>query len=77
MAVDWHIRTSRQEGTDDRAVCSVCGRTVDVNDVEDTSGWRWYSDGRGGLRPLCKSCPVPEDAEFPSEEQSARPPRDH
>jgi hypothetical protein len=43
----------------DLTVCSVCGAAADVDDVEDTNGWRWYSDGRGGLRPLCATCPPP------------------
>jgi hypothetical protein len=41
------------------SVCSVCGCSVPVGDIEDTNGWRWYSDGRGGLSPLCASCPPP------------------
>ena len=41
------------------SICSVCGRAVADDDIEDTNGWRWYSDGRGGLRPLCETCPVP------------------
>jgi hypothetical protein len=46
-------------GSPGSSVCSVCGRTVADNDIEDTNGWRWYSDGRGGLRPLCATCPAP------------------
>ena len=41
------------------STCSVCGRAVADDDIEDTNGWRWYSDGRGGLRTLCATCPVP------------------
>jgi hypothetical protein len=41
------------------SICSVCGCTVADEAVEDTNGWRWYSDGRGGLRPLCATCPDP------------------
>ena len=41
-------------------VCAVCGVAVDdEGGIEDTSGWRWFSDGQGGLLPLCPSCPVP------------------
>ncbi len=41
--------------------CAVCGATVEVGDISDTSGWRWYSDGRGGLHALCPTCPPPDD----------------
>jgi hypothetical protein len=41
------------------SICSVCGCTAVDDDVDDTNGWRWYSDGRGGLHPLCATCPVP------------------
>jgi hypothetical protein len=53
-------------------VCVVCGRRVDLEDTESTSGWRWFSDGRGGLYPLCESCPVPE--EFLSQPEQRRRP---
>lgn len=53
--------TARRDDTDPGAssICSVCGRVVAEDDVENTSGWRWYSDGRGGLRTLCATCPAP------------------
>jgi hypothetical protein len=41
------------------SVCSVCGRAVAEGDIENSNGWRWYSDGRGGLHTLCASCPAP------------------
>ncbi len=41
--------------------CAVCGATVEVGGISDTSGWRWYSDGRGGLHALCPTCPPPDD----------------
>jgi hypothetical protein len=57
---------NERKGTD-LTVCSVCGAAADVDDVEDTNGWRWYSDGRGGLRPLCATCPPPASVEQDSE----------
>jgi hypothetical protein len=51
------LRTAEEERRD---VCAVCGVSVDSEDIEDTNGWRWFSDGRGGLLPLCPDCPVPE-----------------
>jgi transcription initiation factor TFIIIB Brf1 subunit/transcription initiation factor TFIIB len=50
------------------SVCSVCGCVADVNDIEDTNGWRWYSDGKGGLKPLCATCPPP----LPAEDEATR-----
>ncbi len=45
------------------AVCAVCGATIeDDGDIEDSSGWRWFSDGQGGLLTLCPACPPPEQA---------------
>ncbi len=41
------------------SICSVCGSAVAEDDIENTNGWRWYSDGRGGLRTLCATCPAP------------------
>ena len=41
--------------------CVVCGAETNANEIEDTNGWRWFSDGKGGLLPLCASCPVPEE----------------
>jgi hypothetical protein len=41
-------------------VCAVCGAVADDADLEDTNGWRWFNDGKGGLLPLCASCPPPE-----------------
>jgi len=40
-------------------VCVSCGVRVNLEDVESTNGWRWFSDGAGGLFPLCETCPVP------------------
>jgi hypothetical protein len=52
----------RLDANDQQGVCAVCGRAVeDEGDIEDSSGWRWFSDGRGGLLPLCPTCPVPPD----------------
>ena len=76
MAVEWHIPSTGSEQAKDEAVCSVCGCTVDVDDVEDTSGWRWYSDGRGGLLPLCKSCPLPKNADLFADGASPPPTSD-
>jgi hypothetical protein len=42
------------------SVCTVCGAEVEEGDVEDTNGWRWFSDGKGGLHPLCPTCPPPK-----------------
>jgi len=47
-----------------RQVCCVCGKVTEGQEIEDTNGWRWFSDGRGGLWPLCATCPVPDA--FPS-----------
>jgi hypothetical protein len=44
---------------DATSVCSACGSSVADDNVTDTNGWRWYSDGEGGLRPLCATCPAP------------------
>ena len=44
---------------DATSVCSTCGCSITDDDIDDTNGWRWYSDGRGGLRSLCATCPVP------------------
>jgi cold shock protein len=41
--------------------CVVCGGQASTTTVEDTNGWRWFNDGRGGLAPLCSTCPVPPD----------------
>ena len=41
------------------SVCSICGCTVAEDDIENSNGWRWYSDGRGGLSTLCATCPAP------------------
>lgn len=45
--------------SDATSVCSTCGCTVADGNIDDTNGWRWYSDGRGGLHPLCANCPAP------------------
>ena len=47
-------------GSDRRSVCAVCGAVLDDDGaIEDSNGWRWFSDGRGGLHSLCPTCPVP------------------
>jgi len=47
------------------AVCAVCGAAIeDHDDIEDSNGWRWLSDGRGGLLPLCPTCPTPPDIAY-------------
>jgi hypothetical protein len=52
----------RLDENDQPDACAVCGSAVeDDGDIEDTNGWRWFSDGRGGLLPLCPTCPVPTD----------------
>jgi hypothetical protein len=63
MALELPAAVVDVDGQDDFSVCSVCGSSVPIGDIEDTNGWRWYSDGRGGLRPLCASCPPPAVAE--------------
>jgi len=40
-------------------VCAVCGAVANDSDLEDTNGWRWFNDGKGGLLPLCAACPPP------------------
>lgn len=53
---------SSLDQNDQPAVCSVCGAALEEDgDIEDSNGWRWFSDGRGGLLPLCPTCPVPTD----------------
>jgi hypothetical protein len=42
-------------------VCAVCGAVADDSDLEDTNGWRWFNDGKGGLLPLCATCPPPAE----------------
>ena len=42
-----------------RSSCSGCGRDEPAcDDAEGAVGWRWYSNGRGGLWPLCAACVV-------------------
>jgi hypothetical protein len=41
------------------SVCSACGCSINDDDIDDTNGWRWYSDGQGGLHPVCATCPAP------------------
>jgi len=55
-----------------RHTCAVCGCAVDLDDVEDTNGWRWFSDGRGALLALCPTCPVPT---LPHESEPTTSPR--
>jgi hypothetical protein len=59
MAVELPEAVADADDLGQSSVCSECGCSVPVGDIEDTNGWRWYSDGRGGLRPLCASCPPP------------------
>ena len=55
-------QTSESHESYDPDTCAVCGSTVEPDgDLEDSNGWRWFSDGRGGLLPLCPTCPVPTD----------------
>ena len=50
------------DGIDRQGVCAVCGAVVETDgEIEDSNGWRWFSDGRGGLLPLCPTCPVPSE----------------
>jgi hypothetical protein len=50
------------DNADAHAVCVVCGTVIENEaDIEDSNGWRWFSDGRGGLLPLCPTCPVPAE----------------
>ncbi len=55
--------------------CVVCGAATNADEIEDTNGWRWFSDGRGGLLPLCASCPVPEELLRPPAELDWPAPR--
>jgi hypothetical protein len=55
-------------------VCAVCGAAAKTGDIEDTSGWRWFSDGQGGLFPLCPTCPVPERFRQPRRESEGKTP---
>jgi hypothetical protein len=48
------VRSSRHDR------CSVCGNRVGAPEIENTDGWRWFNDGRGGLLPLCSTCVVPD-----------------
>jgi hypothetical protein len=41
-------------------ICAVCGAVANDADLEDTNGWRWFNDGKGGLLPLCATCPPPD-----------------
>ena len=49
---------AEQVDADGSSVCSVCGRSVAEDDVENSNGWRWYSNGLGGLMTLCSTCPA-------------------
>jgi hypothetical protein len=42
-------------------VCAVCEAVANDSDLEDTNGWRWFNDGKGGLLPLCATCPPPAE----------------
>ena len=43
-------------------ICGACGRPAElVGDIEDTNGWRWFADGKGGLIPFCRRCEMPRD----------------
>jgi hypothetical protein len=42
-------------------LCYVCGERTGATAVDDTDGWRWFNDGKGGLLPLCATCAVPYD----------------
>lgn len=47
--------------SEDGELCAGCGRVIEEGgNLENSSGWRWYSDGRGGLVSLCPTCPMPE-----------------
>ena len=54
----------------DSSVCGGCGRVVDMTDVEDTNGWRWCSDGKGGLVAFCADCPLPDQTRDPTSRTS-------
>ena len=55
----WPMSTKPGE-PDPIETCAVCGASVEGGSIEDSSGWRWFSDGRGGLLSLCAACPVPD-----------------
>lgn len=45
--------------TDILIACANCGRTVPEADAKD-AGWRYWSDGVGGLHPFCPGCAARE-----------------
>jgi hypothetical protein len=57
-----HVKTETPSEDTVRAdnVCAVCGAVANDTDLEDTNGWRWFNDGKGGLLPLCATCPPPD-----------------
>jgi len=69
--IDATHETAHEHGP--RHTCAVCGCAVDLDDVEDTNGWRWFSDGRGALLALCPTCPVPTLSH--ESQQASSPPR--
>jgi hypothetical protein len=42
-------------------LCAVCGDRAGTASIDDTNGWRWFNDGKGGLLPLCATCPPPPE----------------
>jgi len=47
--------------------CYLCatspgpGPDHDHDRIDGMAGWRWFSNGRGGLHAVCPSCPTPND----------------
>jgi hypothetical protein len=70
-------QSAHRLGDYDPEACAVCGSAVeDEGDIEDSNGWRWFSDGQGGLLPLCPTCPVPTDIASAYYEEAHRKLRD-
>lgn len=71
-------QTEPEDDRDDlsRDRCCVCGAEIEAGDLEDTNGWRWFSDGRGGLKSVCPTCPLPASATAAGDEDAgSRAPR--
>jgi hypothetical protein len=61
MSLATTIELAAPERSSRHDLCFVCGDQAGAAAVDNTDGWRWFNDGRGGLLPLCSTCAVPED----------------